>query len=75
MANGTTRRDLLDRLSQQLNYPAELPIVDRREELVAAIADNQVLIVAGETVVFISSGCLLIAPHNTAHMKQFSTPP
>ncbi|MEM9656346.1 MAG: hypothetical protein AAGA65_29980 [Actinomycetota bacterium] len=49
MANGTTRRDLLDRLNQQLNYPAELPIVARRQELVDAIAANQVLIVAGET--------------------------
>ncbi len=32
-----------------LGYPPELPIVDRRDELVKAIADNQVLIVAGET--------------------------
>ena len=30
-------------------YPAELPIVERREELLAAIRDNQVVVVAGET--------------------------
>lgn len=39
----------LDRLRASLNYPAELPIVERRQELVEAIRDNQVLIVAGET--------------------------
>ncbi len=36
-------------LRANLNYPPELPITERREELVAAIAANQVLIVAGET--------------------------
>jgi ATP-dependent helicase HrpA len=30
-------------------YPEDLPITARREELLAAIADNQVLVVAGET--------------------------
>ena len=32
-----------------ITYPAELPITDRRAELLAAIEENQVLIVAGET--------------------------
>ncbi|MBO0703150.1 MAG: ATP-dependent RNA helicase HrpA, partial [Candidatus Dormibacteraeota bacterium] len=32
-----------------LRYPAELPITERRAELVEAIAANQVLVVAGET--------------------------
>ncbi|MGD9751564.1 MAG: ATP-dependent RNA helicase HrpA, partial [Acidimicrobiia bacterium] len=32
-----------------LRYPAELPVVERRDELVAAIRDHQVIIVAGET--------------------------
>ena len=32
-----------------LSYPAELPIVARREEIVAALKANQVLIVCGET--------------------------
>ena len=30
-------------------YPADLPVVERREEIARAIADNQVLILAGET--------------------------
>ncbi|MDA3851577.1 MAG: DEAD/DEAH box helicase [Spirochaetaceae bacterium] len=31
------------------NYPESLPIIERREEVVKAIRDNQVLILAGET--------------------------
>ncbi|MDJ0952054.1 MAG: ATP-dependent RNA helicase HrpA [Acidimicrobiia bacterium] len=33
----------------KISYPAELPITDRRQELLDAIRDNQVVIVAGET--------------------------
>ena len=33
----------------ELRYPAELPITERRAELVAAIRDHQVVVVAGET--------------------------
>ena len=33
----------------KITYPGELPIVERKEELLQAIADNQVVIVAGET--------------------------
>ena len=32
-----------------ISYPADLPITARREELVAAIRDHQVVVVAGET--------------------------
>ncbi len=32
-----------------LGYPAELPVVARREDLLAAIRDHQVVVVAGET--------------------------
>ena len=32
-----------------LRYPAELPITARHDELLAAIRDHQVVIVAGET--------------------------
>jgi ATP-dependent helicase HrpA len=39
----------VDRLLAHLAYPGELPITGHRHELVAAIADHQVLIVAGET--------------------------
>lgn len=49
MATNDPRQDVLDRLRENLNYPAELPIVERRQEIVDAIAENQVLIVAGET--------------------------
>lgn len=34
---------------KQISYPKELPITDRRDELLAAIRDHQVVIVAGET--------------------------
>ena len=33
----------------QISYPAQLPITDRRNEVVAAIREHQVLVVAGET--------------------------
>ena len=35
--------------STRLAYPDSLPITDRRDELVAAIREHQVVIVAGET--------------------------
>jgi ATP-dependent helicase HrpA len=33
----------------QINYPPDLPITPRREEIIAAIRQNQVVILAGET--------------------------
>ncbi len=38
-----------DRAKIEVTYPADLPIAERREELLAAIRDNQVVVVAGET--------------------------
>jgi ATP-dependent RNA helicase HrpA len=38
-----------DALAGRLRYPAELPITARRDELLAAIRDHQVVVVAGET--------------------------
>ncbi|WP_367399089.1 ATP-dependent RNA helicase HrpA [Halomonas sp. 707D7] len=32
-----------------LDYPAELPVVERREDILAALRDHQVVVVAGET--------------------------
>lgn len=32
-----------------INYPAELPVVERREEIARAISEHQVVIIAGET--------------------------
>ncbi len=34
---------------KKIAYPSELPITDRRDDLLQAIADNQLVIVAGET--------------------------
>ncbi|RUR36122.1 ATP-dependent RNA helicase HrpA [Vreelandella populi] len=36
-------------LKVTFNYPAELPVVERREDILAAIRDHQVVVVAGET--------------------------
>ena len=33
----------------EVSYPADLPVTERRDDLLAAIAENQVVIVAGET--------------------------
>ncbi|WP_339136921.1 MAG: hypothetical protein WGN25_03200 [Candidatus Electrothrix sp. GW3-4] len=33
----------------QLNYPTQLPITDRKDEIVQAIQDNQVIVIAGDT--------------------------
>ncbi|MFT3855190.1 MAG: ATP-dependent RNA helicase HrpA [Ilumatobacteraceae bacterium] len=35
--------------SRELNYPAQLPITQRRAEIVTALRDHRVLVVAGET--------------------------
>ena len=49
-ARGQARRRALEALPSPLPYPAELPISDRRDELVAALrGPHQVLVVAGET--------------------------
>ncbi|MGO2263587.1 ATP-dependent RNA helicase HrpA [Halomonas sp.] len=36
-------------LKVTFNYPAELPVVERREDILNAIRDHQVVVVAGET--------------------------
>ncbi|WP_445153960.1 ATP-dependent RNA helicase HrpA [Arthrobacter sp. Hor0625] len=36
-------------MTMHISYPAELPVSERREDLMAAIAANQVTIIAGET--------------------------
>ena len=36
-------------MTLHIAYPAELPVSERREDLMAAIAANQVTIIAGET--------------------------
>jgi ATP-dependent helicase HrpA len=33
----------------QIRYPADLPVVERRDDLLAALRDHQVVVVAGET--------------------------
>ncbi len=48
-ADPSRTSDAADDLAARLTYPAELPITEHRQELVDAIAANQVLIVAGET--------------------------
>ena len=45
-------REVVERRASRpvaLNYPAELPVVERREEILAALRDHQVVVVAGET--------------------------
>lgn len=44
-----SRAENLELLPRPLPYPEELPITQRRAELVDAIATNQVVVVAGET--------------------------
>jgi len=36
-------------LMQAIRYPAELPVSQRREEILAALRAHQVVIIAGET--------------------------
>jgi len=42
-------RQLRGRLVEQVRYPAELPIVARRDEIVSAVRAHPVVVVAGET--------------------------
>jgi len=46
--NALRRKNRLDSLAP-IEFPAALPVVQKREELARAITDNQVLIVCGET--------------------------
>ncbi len=41
--------DCLSAMTLHISYPAELPVSERREDLMAAIAAHQVTIIAGET--------------------------
>ena len=46
------RRDLVEQRRasvSEITYPADLPIADRREEILSAIRDHQVVVIAGET--------------------------
>ncbi|MFP3907686.1 MAG: ATP-dependent RNA helicase HrpA, partial [Acidimicrobiales bacterium] len=43
------RAELHRQLTETLRFPADLPISARRDDLVAAIAEHQVVVVAGET--------------------------
>src|ERR671912_2447834 len=46
------RPDLVERrraAALRIDYPPELPVSGRRDELLAAIRDHQVVVVAGET--------------------------
>ncbi len=38
-----------ERLIPEINFPDELPIAERREDIMAAIRDHQVVVIAGET--------------------------
>ena len=42
-------REVSRRTIPAIRFPAELPVVERREDIARAIADHQVVIVAGET--------------------------
>jgi ATP-dependent helicase HrpA len=44
-----SRHNKPPRLTLDVTYPETLPIVEKRGEIVAAIRDNQVIIIAGET--------------------------
>ncbi|WP_446007834.1 DUF3418 domain-containing protein [Candidatus Electrothrix sp.] len=41
--------DAMARFPMQLNYPGNLPITDRKDEIVQAVRDNQVIVIAGDT--------------------------
>jgi len=45
----TRTREAPDRPLPDLNYPPELPVVERRPDILAAIRDHQVVVIAGET--------------------------
>ncbi|WP_311525001.1 hypothetical protein, partial [uncultured Varibaculum sp.] len=43
------RAKTLNNAPTQINFPEELPVSARREEIAEAIANNQVVVVSGET--------------------------
>ncbi|WP_445012254.1 ATP-dependent RNA helicase HrpA [Vreelandella stevensii] len=49
MAKATQLLAQREALRVALNYPGELPVVERREDILAAIREHQVVVVAGET--------------------------
>jgi len=48
-ARGARRIAYRESLVPELTYPPDLPVVERRDDIAAAIRDHQVVIVAGET--------------------------
>lgn len=59
--------------SLNLNYPADLPVSERRDEILAAIRDNQVVIIAGATgsgkTTQIPKMCLELGRTSIAHTQ------
>ncbi|WP_075879628.1 ATP-dependent RNA helicase HrpA [Vreelandella massiliensis] len=49
MAQAESRLEQRKSQPVTLNYPAELPVVERREDILRALSEHQVVIVAGET--------------------------
>ena len=49
MAQAQDRRARRERAVPPVTYPPELPVSERRDEIMAAIRDHQVVVVAGET--------------------------
>ena len=49
MAGSARRRRRAGVVPQDLHYPPQLPVVARKNDIAAAIADHQVVVVAGET--------------------------
>ena len=43
------RAQLVDAVDPPAGYPEHLPVVDRRDDIAAAIRDHQVVVIAGET--------------------------
>ncbi|BBI51939.1 hypothetical protein HORIV_43600 [Vreelandella olivaria] len=54
------QQQLSQRENQQvaLNYPPELPVVERREDIINAIRDHQVVVVAGRPALVKPPSCL-----------------
>ena len=57
----------------QINYPADLPVSQRRQEILDAIRDNQVVVIAGATgsgkTTQIPKMCLELGRTSIAHTQ------
>ena len=59
---------------QYISYPEQLPVVARKDEIMRAIAENQVVVIAGETGSGKTTHCLLYTSPSPRDVEESRMP-